>query len=184
MAGSVLSALSLLAIGVLAAPDRCPDSKPVTPKRDLHIPAFPCSAGKAPARTLRDSQPVRFVAVGLFNTLFGYVAFAALQATLSNVAHYLILLLIAHVISVLVAFLGYRVIVFRVRGQVLKDLLRFWSVYASALAVNIVALPFLVEVLDFPVLPAQGLFTVVTAALSFIAHRRFSFRRPITEADG
>lgn len=128
---------------------------------------------------LSDSRQVRFVVVGSFNTLFGYVAFAALQSTLGGATHYMIVLLVAHVISVLVAFVGYRVIVFRVHGQVFKDLVRFWSVYASTLAVNVAALPFLVEVVGLPVILAQGMFTVVTAILSFIAHRRFSFRRPI-----
>lgn len=134
------------------------------------------------ARTLRDSKQVRFMAVGGFNTAFGYTSFVVLQKTVGRIAHYLLVLVLAHVISVLVAFVGYRVIVFRVQGQVLTDLMRFWSVYASILAVNLVALPLLVEVLGLPVLLAQGIFAVLSAVVSYLAHGRFSFERPGTEA--
>lgn len=141
-------------------------------------------AGWAPRlRALTRSKQLRYLAVGAFNTLFGYVVFVALHATLGEVVHYLLVLLLAHVVSVLVAFVGYRVIVFRVHGQVLKDLVRFWSVYVSVLAANLLALPLMIEVAGLPVLVAQGVFTVVTALASYVAHGRFSFSRPPSEPE-
>lgn len=133
-------------------------------------------------RTIGSARQFRYMAVGGFNTLFGYAAFFVLERALRAVTHYLFILLLAHIISVLVAFVGYRILVFQVRGQLLVDLARFWLVYGLILAVNVAMLPFLVEVAGLPVVLAQGAFTVVTAVFSYIAHGRFSFSRSVDEA--
>lgn len=122
-------------------------------------------------------QKVRFILVGVVNTAFGYSVFALLVVTASAWLHYLVVLLIAHVLGVLEAFVLHRWLTFRVRGRVLGDLLRFWSVYLVALAANIVLLPLLVEVGGVPVLLAQLLVLLLTALGSYVGHRSFSFRR-------
>ena len=130
-----------------------------------------------PARRMLADERIRFVAVGGFNTVFGLAAFVVFEQTLGTVAHYLIVLLVAHVVSTFVAFLGHRYLVFRVRGSFLLDLVRFWSVYVVVLALNVAALPLLVEVLGLPVIPAQTLFTIATVLGSYLGHKHFSFRR-------
>lgn len=128
------------------------------------------------------SRGVRFLLVGGFNTIFGYACFVGLQQTVGQRTHYLVVLLIAHVLSVLLAFVLYRILVFRVTGRILGDLWRFWSVYLVALAINLVALPLLVELGKLPVVLAQALVLVGTVCLSFVAHGRFSFHRPQSPA--
>lgn len=115
--------------------------------------------------------------MGALNTAFAFVVFALLELTLGRVAGYVVILLVAHVIGVLEAFVLYRRMVFHVTGNVLVDLARFETVYLGALAVNIVALPLLVEVAGFPVIGAQGVIVVVSAVISFLGHKHFSFRR-------
>lgn len=85
--------------------------------------------------------------------------------------------MIATVIAVVVAFIGYRTFVFKVRGNVLRDFARFSIVYVGALAVNAVALPLLVEVVGLPILLAQAFVVAGSVVASFAAHRSFSFRR-------
>ncbi|WP_336923668.1 GtrA family protein [Aquipuribacter sp. SD81] len=131
----------------------------------------------ARARRLAGDERVLFVGVGAVNTLIGTVAFVGLQLTLGRVAHYLVVLLAAHVVSVLCAFVLHRRLVFRVRGNVLLDLLRFETVYLGALGVNLLALPLLVEVAGLPVIPSQLLVVFVTALMSYVGHKYFSFRR-------
>jgi putative flippase GtrA len=134
----------------------------------------------ASARTaLRlDSEKLRFVLVGAWNTLFGYGLFAALERTLGQETHYLVALVVAHVIATLTAFFLHRHWTFKVQGgSLLGDLVRFWSVYAGLLAVNAVMLPLLVEVVGIHVLIAQALFVVVTVVSSYFGHKYFSFRR-------
>lgn len=123
-------------------------------------------------------QRVAFLIVGAVNTVVGFLFFAAFLATVGQRWGYLAALAFAHVFSVLFAFVLYRFLVFRVRGHVLADLWRFETVYLSALAVNFVLLPVLVEIAHLPVLVAQALIVLVTSVMSWVGHKRYSFRRP------
>jgi putative flippase GtrA len=123
----------------------------------------------------------RYVAIGAVNTAFGYGLFAALDLTLGDTVPYLALLLVAHIVSVLEAFVLHKLLVFRVRGRWLRDLARFWSVYLVALGVNLVTLPLLVELVGLPVLLAQAVIMATLTGATFLAHRHYTFRRPGSE---
>ena len=127
-------------------------------------------------RVFRD-QRVAFLAVGATNTVVGYLSFAAILLLLGQ-RLYLVALVSAYVISVLIAFVLYRSLVFRVRGHVLRDLWRFVTVYLLALAINFVALPVLVELAHLQVLVAQALIVLITSVMSWVGHKHYSFRRP------
>ena len=129
-------------------------------------------------RRLISDQRFRFLVTGGINTAFGLLVFTGLDLALRDVLNYLVVLLFAHVIGVLEAFYLYRQTVFRVRGNLLPDLLRFESVYLVALAVNFALLPLLVEVGGLPVIGSQFLIVGITALFSFFGHKHFSFRRP------
>ncbi len=129
-------------------------------------------------------QRVAFLLVGGFNTAFGFLAFVAfdrLYAALApqwvDVVHNTVTLACAHVVSVIVAFVLYRTLVFRVTGQVWRDLARFESVYLVSLGVNWVLLNLLTVVVGLPAIVAQALVVAVIAVVSFFGHKHFSFRR-------
>lgn len=134
----------------------------------------------APRGLHRLDQRLAFLVVGAVNTLGGVVAFVGLELLLGDRLHYLVVVLLAHVVSVLLAFALHRRYVFRVTGtgSVLLDLARFESVHLGVLAANVVVLPLLVEVVGLPVIPAQLAFGGSAAVLSWFAHKHFSFRRP------
>ncbi len=142
-------------------------------------PEVPPGDGSAPLgwllRVVRD-QRVAFLIVGAVNTVFGFLCFAGFLFIFGHKL-YLVALVCAHVISVLFAFVLYRFLVFRVRGHVLADLWRFETVYLSALAVNFALLPVLVEIADLPVLLAQAMIVFITSVMSWVGHKRYSFRR-------
>jgi len=131
-------------------------------------------------RVVRD-QRVAFLVIGGVNTLVGFASFAAFLVTVGQLWAkpwgYLAALACAHVVSVLIAFVLYRFVVFRVRGHILADLWRFETVYLLALAVNFVLLPALVEIAGLPVLGAQALIMLVTSVMSWVGHKNYSFRR-------
>lgn len=135
-------------------------------------------AASAPRSTL-SRQGSRFVLVGVVNTAFGFGLFAALELLVGDRVPYLYLLVMAHFVSVFEAYIMQRFFVFEAQGHWWGDLIRFWSVYLSALAVNLVALPVLVETVGVAVLPAQALVLTLIVGATFIAHRRFTFRRPL-----
>ncbi|HEX7537103.1 MAG TPA: GtrA family protein [Dermatophilaceae bacterium] len=132
-------------------------------------------------RVVRD-QRVAFLVVGTVNTVVGFLIFAGFLALFGQ-QRYLVALVCSHVVAVLIAFVLYRFVVFRVRGHVLADLWRFETVYLSALAVNFLLLPLLVEFAHLPVLLAQALIVFVTALMSWMGHKHYSFRRSGSSRD-
>jgi putative flippase GtrA len=77
---------------------------------------------------------------------------------------------------VLNAYLGYRYIVFRSRGPVLKELPRFSLVYLVTLVVNLALLPVALRVLPFNIYVVQALLLVVVVVCSYLSHKYYSFR--------
>ena len=114
--------------------------------------------------------------VGGWNTVFGYGAWALMQFLLGGYFHYLVVIVLAWPINVLNAYLGYRYIVFRSRGPVLKELPRFSLVYLTTLLVNLALLPVALRVLPFSIYVVQALFTGVVVVGSYLGHKYYSFR--------
>jgi putative flippase GtrA len=134
-------------------------------------------------------QFVRYILVGGFNTVFGYGVFALLNWSFTGFGSYsyMYAALLGSLISITVAFLGYKWFVFRTRGNYLREWIRCLGVYGSSALIGLVGLPILVPILR-PHLrkPAQSsyiaaaMLTVVTVIFSFIGHRNISFRRELT----
>ena len=132
-------------------------------------------------RRIRDQQ-VAFLLVGATNTAVGFLVFvgfdrlyAAVAPAWGSVLHNTVTLACSHVVSVIIAFVLYRTLVFRVTGHLWRDLARFESVYLVSLAANWLLLNLLTVVIGLSVIVAQAL---VVAVVSYFGHKHFSFRRP------
>jgi putative flippase GtrA len=144
----------------------------------------PESAPPGPLIRIFHDQRVAFLVVGGINTVVGFAIFVVCSESVGQfvdhrfgrVAGSLVTLGISHVLGVLFAFVMHRRFVFHVRGHVLRDLARFESVYLTALGINAIALPVLVE-LGLHRIPAQAIILASTTLLSYFGHRHFSFRR-------
>lgn len=123
------------------------------------------------------NEKFRYLLIGAYNTAFGYGVFAALWNLWNQSLHYIVILCISHVLSVTNAYFGYRIFVFRSKKDGWREFARFNTVYLGALAFNLMALPALVEWLNFHPLVAQGVVIFVTVISSYLFHRRFSFRQ-------
>ena len=135
------------------------------------------TGGPGPLLRLVRDQRIAFLLVGVTNTVIGTLWFITFQALVEAKLGYILVLVCAHIASVLCAFVLYRRFVFRVVGHVWRDLGRFEVINLSALAFNLAALPLLVELFRLPVLLSQLIITGVTMLISFFGHRGFSFRR-------
>jgi putative flippase GtrA len=144
----------------------------------------PESAPPGPLTRLVHDQRMAFLVVGGINTIVGFGIFIVCSMSVGRfvdhrvgrVAGSLVTVGISHVLAVLFAFVMHRRFVFRVHGHVLRDLVRFWSVYLTALGINAVTLPVLVE-LGMSRILAQAIIVASTTLLSYFGHRHFSFRR-------
>jgi len=134
-------------------------------------------------RLLKD-QRITFLLVGGANTVIGgawFVVFDHLLGHRLGFAGHYVALVLTYVAAILCAFVLYRKLVFRVQGHVLRDLLRFSSVYATTFVLNVVMLTVLVKWLGVDAVLSQILFVVVSTTVSWFAHRNYSFRRTPAE---
>lgn len=169
----------------MVAPDRRPVVPASTDEADHEAMAHHSGLGvpdeseqpDGPLLGLIKDRRVAFLAVGAANTAVGLGAFFVFHLLLGD-GRYLLTLLASHVVSVLVAFVLYRYLVFRVRGHVLHDLWRFETVYLVGLAGNAALLALGVDVLHLPVMACQVVIVALQAIWSWVGHARFSFHRP------
>jgi putative flippase GtrA len=149
----------------------------------------PESAPPGPLIRFVQDQRVAFLVVGGINTIVGFGLFVACSETLGQfvdrrcgtVAGSLTTVGVSHVLSVLFAFVMHRRLVFRVQGHVLRDLVRFESVYLTTFGINALGLTALVE-LGVQRIAAQAIILVPTVLLNYLGHRFFSFRRSAADA--
>jgi putative flippase GtrA len=137
-------------------------------------------------------QFVRYILVGGFNTLFGYGVFAFLTWLFRGLGsyNYMYAAVLGSVITISVAFLGYKWFVFRTRGNYLIEWIRCFGVYGSSALISLAGLPILVPILrhilrkpeEAPYL-AGAILMMVTVVFSFFGHKNFSFRRKQIEED-
>ena len=126
---------------------------------------------------------LRFVVVGVWNTLFGYAIYFGvlygLQTQLPWVSKpYLWAMTVAQVVGVVNAYFAHRRVTFSeqraAHGKM--EFLRFSLVYLATLLVGFVVMPVLVEVLYIRPDIAGIVNILLATLLSYIAHRKFTFR--------
>ena len=153
-------------------------------------------------RLMPPVQVIRFLAVGVWNTLFALLLSTALVAFYSHILpHKWILFtadcasITAKPIAITMAFLCYKHFVFHTRGNYLREWLKCFAVYGVGTIPELVALPLVTKFfLLFPLGILSPLFTrahisnpaavlailvvaVFTAIYSYFAHKKFSFKR-------
>jgi putative flippase GtrA len=100
-------------------------------------------------------QFARYLCVGVFNTVFGYITFA-ITLTLLNLAlpaHLLYLtVILASILStplnITVAYFGYKFFVFRTQGNFLREWLKCFAVYGTGMIPGLIALSALTRFLQ------------------------------------
>ena len=139
------------------------------------------------ARRAPSGQVVRYLVVGAWNTLFGYGTYALLNFLFAPLlgSQYLAAMaanVLANVIAISVAFLGYKLWVFRTKGNFLWEYLRCYLVYGTTFCAGLVLLPLLMAALNLFVTPrtavpyvAGAILTAGTVVVSFFGHKQFTF---------
>jgi putative flippase GtrA len=135
-------------------------------------------------------QFIRYILVGGFNTFFGYAVFALLNWSMRGLGSYsyMYAAVLANVIAITVAFLGYKWFVFKTRGNYLLEWIRCFAVYGTSMLIGLAGLPILVALLR-PRLRNPGLasylaaaiMTAITVIFSYLGHKNVSFRRVVSE---
>ena len=140
-------------------------------------------------RVLPANQVVRYLIVGVGNTVFGYACYAFFVAIYSRMlpARYLpftvdLASITTTPIGVTVSFLTYKFFVFRTQGNYLREWLRCFAVYGSATIPGLFILPVITRVLQ-SVASLEHLAGYLAGAIvmggttiyTYLAHKNFSF---------
>ncbi len=168
---------------------RCPG--PVNRERAAHVlsdtkerTAVP-PADPGPLLRLVRRQEIAFAVVGMVNTGLGMALTVTWLAVLGDRAPAAAAPALAYSVSVVVAFVLHRTLVFRVRGRLVRDFVAFVGVNSGGLALNMVLLQLGVSVLHLPSIPSAVAVMALVAGASFFGHRHISFRRTRgLDADG
>ena len=135
-------------------------------------------------------QFVRYVLVGGFNTVFGYGVFALLNWSFSGWGSYsyMYAAVLANILAISAAFLGYKWFVFRTRGNYLREWLRCFVVYGGSSLIGLAGLPIVVTILrlvlhrpEYASYLGAAIMMCIVPVFSFLGHKKFSFRQ---KADG
>ncbi|WP_067528499.1 GtrA family protein [Nocardia uniformis] len=130
-------------------------------------------------------QEVAFALVGGFNTALGMILtvmwLTILDGKVSSPVAVALAPALAYALSIVVAFVLHRTLVFRVRGHALRDFVAFVGVNSGGLLLNLVLLQVAVSVLHAPQKPAAVVVMGLVAIVSFFGHRHISFRRSETQ---
>jgi len=119
---------------------------------------------------------ILYLLVGGWNTLFGMGIYALLYNGFGGRIHYLVLLIPANVLAITNAFLGYKLIVFRTRGNIAREYIRCYVVYGIMMVLGAGLLFVCVEHLKFNPVYANAFCVLVTTVVSYFSHKHFSFR--------
>lgn len=129
------------------------------------------------AADLWNLRELRYLIVGGFNTLVGYGLGVGLYTWLSPMLHILVIGIIGNVLAISVSFTTYKLFVFRTHGRWLSEYARSYVVYGAMGLVGILLLWGMVDGLGLSIWLAQGLAILITVAVSYIGHAKFTFHR-------
>ena len=122
-------------------------------------------------------RPLRSLIAGGLNTLVGLTAYPILLWSSSwFYEHYLVALLVVQVFCLCFAFTTYKVGVFRTRGNIVSEFVRFSSYYMGTYAVNWAVLPALVEIAKIDPIIAQYIYAFIVLVGSYFWHSSVSFK--------
>jgi putative flippase GtrA len=124
----------------------------------------------------RDHEKLRYLGVGIWNTVFAYLSFAFIYMLLHARVHYLLVSLAAHLVAVCNAFVCQRWLVFHSRSPWFKPFLRFNLAQLLVAGWGIIGVAFLVEVIKLRPLSAQLLAMTVAVIASYFLSKNYSFR--------
>ncbi|WP_442951591.1 GtrA family protein [Paenibacillus sp. GYB004] len=119
-------------------------------------------------------QSMKFVLVGVTNTIISYLVFIGCNLLVDN---YLVSLLISYIIGVVNSYFLNKNWTFRTpKTRNLSTIIKFITVYLCTFLVNLIILILLVDFLYFSASLSQAISLIITTMISFIGHKYWSFK--------
>jgi len=143
---------------------------------------------------LPPEQFLRFLVVGLWNTVFGYATFVGFNLLLTPrlpehgvLPAYIPAQILSSVLNITVAFFGYKWFIFKTKGNYWSEWVRCLAVYGSSMLIGVVLLRVMVPFVDhfihsqrYAPYVAQAILMVFNVIYNFLGNKKFSFREGTT----
>ncbi len=124
-----------------------------------------------------DAQKLRYLVVGGVNTVVGYGISVGAYQQLVGSLHIFVIGILANIVAITFSFLTYKTLVFRSNGHWLQEYLKAYVVYGGVAVFGIFLLWLFVNKIGLSIWIAQGLVTMLTVAVSYIGHKRYTFSK-------
>ncbi|UGB44994.1 GtrA family protein [Frateuria edaphi] len=137
-------------------------------------------ATRRPANLIRLfwlDQRIRFLAVGAWNTVAGYGIFVLVHLLIARRVGDLLVIVIAYMIALPLAFYMQRRFVFNHGTRWLVSFRRFVLANSLIFFSNLVFLPLFVRFTGIGPLVSQAIFVSFSTIVSYVAHKHYSFSR-------
>ena len=121
-------------------------------------------------------QSFKFLLIGLINTLFGFFFSILLFKLLKGLHATVFIAVLANLISIIFSFVMYKLFVFNSKGNWFFELIKCFMVYLNISIINVILLTVLVDVFFWRVWIAQFSVTLLAAFLSYVSHKKFTFK--------
>lgn len=126
-----------------------------------------------------------FLLVGIWNTIFGYLAFVVLDAILADLfskryAAYMSAAILSNILSIVNAYVFHKYFTFKstIKGlRIIGEFFKFSTTYIFTFILGLLLLPVFVEVLHVMPKIAAALIIGLCTGISYVGHMNFSFRR-------
>jgi putative flippase GtrA len=127
---------------------------------------------------------IKFLIVGLWNTVFGYAVFVGLDFLftlffLKRYVAYMLAAVLSNILAIINAYIFHKFVTFRspLRGiAIVPEFLRFFSMYLFSFCLGLVLLPVFVELFHLDPKISVALLIPITTIISYFGHSRFSFK--------
>jgi putative flippase GtrA len=128
---------------------------------------------------------VKFVLVGIWNTIFGYGLFCLFDTLFawllaSRSAAYMCAMVLAQILGVINAYIFHKYITFKSEAKgkaIIAEFFRFSTTYLVTFCLSLILLPTLVEINHIHPKIAAAIIIIICAVISYFSHSMFSFRK-------
>jgi putative flippase GtrA len=118
---------------------------------------------------------IRYIIVGLWNTLFGFGMFYLFLMFLGD-ENYRYAIILAFAAANLQSHLTQRLLVWKSKQRYWTELIRFFLGALLILALNLITLTVLVDILKFPIIESQFVLTIFITVINFLVQKTMVYR--------
>lgn len=123
------------------------------------------------------SMPLRFLLVGGWNFIFGYLVFAGLYYFFSDCISEHIIVIISSILGITNSFIFHRWLTYQSKGVWWKEYFKFYVVYGGQIVLNLILVEIFVSHYKLNAYCVQFLILVFLTLLSYWGHKYFSFKK-------